>query len=53
LALLLTRNYIGRSQFTPGPLLKGRVDDLRSYSIGLSQAEIELLASKPPATAGR
>jgi hypothetical protein len=44
---------IGKSQFPTDPLLKGRGDDLRIYSTGLSQADSELLISRPPAPASR
>ncbi|WP_438011769.1 LamG domain-containing protein [Sorangium sp. So ce321] len=40
-----TQNFIGRSQFTSDPYLKGSVDDFRIYDRALSAAEVAALAA--------
>ena len=41
----LTRNYIGKSQFSADPYLNGAVDDFVIYSHALSASDIALFAS--------
>ena len=42
-------NYLGKSQY-PDPYFNGLMDDFRTYSRGLSAAEVRALAVPPPAT---
>ena len=44
----LTKNFLGKSQFSD-PLFKGRVDDFRLYTRGLSPSEVlALVMNSPP-----
>jgi fibronectin type 3 domain-containing protein len=43
----MTQNYLGKSRFSD-PLLKGRLDDVRFYTRGLSNAEINSLVMNAP-----
>lgn len=41
-------SYLGRSRFAADPLFNGRLDDLRFFSSGLSDAQVAALYATPP-----
>ena len=44
---ITTQNYIGKSQYSADPNLKGLVDEFKIFSRALSATEIAALASPP------
>ncbi|MEA3211405.1 MAG: rhamnogalacturonan endolyase [Chthoniobacter sp.] len=46
--VVLTYNYLGKSQFAADPLFNGKIDDFRLYNYGLSGSEIAALVSVAP-----
>ncbi len=44
----LTQNYLGKSRFSSDPLFNGRLDEVRLYNRGLSDAEVASLVMNAP-----